>query len=67
VGHDHRNLHYADAAQPPWPALKIRLVTAYRGGPDVDLAVERGEVDGRMSSWTLLKTSVRIGFPAARW
>ena len=35
---------------------KFRLVTGYRGGPDVDLAVERGEVDGRMSSWTLLKT-----------
>src|SRR5581483_8895204 len=35
---------------------KIRIVTGYRGGPDVDLAVERGEVDGRMSSWTLLKT-----------
>src|SRR5262245_44297102 len=35
---------------------KFRLVTGYRGGPDVDLAVERGEVDGRMSSWTLLKS-----------
>jgi len=35
---------------------KFKLVTGYRGGPDVDLAVERGEVDGRMSSWTLLKT-----------
>jgi tripartite-type tricarboxylate transporter receptor subunit TctC len=36
--------------------MKIKVVTGYRGGPDVDLAVERGEVDGRMSSWTLLKT-----------
>src|SRR5262245_21306822 len=35
---------------------KFKLVTGYRGGPDVDLAVERGEVDGRMASWTLLKT-----------
>jgi tripartite-type tricarboxylate transporter receptor subunit TctC len=35
---------------------KFRIVTGYRGGPDVDLAVERGEVDARMSSWTLLKT-----------
>jgi tripartite-type tricarboxylate transporter receptor subunit TctC len=35
---------------------RFKLVTGYRGGPDVDLAVERGEVDGRMSSWTLLKT-----------
>jgi len=35
---------------------KFKVVTGYRGGPEVDLAVERGEVDGRMSSWTLLKT-----------
>jgi tripartite-type tricarboxylate transporter receptor subunit TctC len=35
---------------------KFKIVTGYRGGPDVDLAVERGEVDARMSSWTLLKT-----------
>jgi tripartite-type tricarboxylate transporter receptor subunit TctC len=35
---------------------RFKIVTGYRGGPDVDLAVERGEVDGRMSSWTLLKT-----------
>ena len=35
---------------------KFKIVTGYRGGPDVDLAVERGEVDGRMSSWTLLKS-----------
>jgi len=45
-GHDHRNLHYADAAQ-RLGRHKFRLVTGYRGGPDVDLAVERGEVDGR--------------------
>ncbi len=47
-------------------ATKFKLVTGYRGGPDVDLAVERGEVDGRMSSWTLLKTQraqwLRDGF-----
>jgi tripartite-type tricarboxylate transporter receptor subunit TctC len=35
---------------------RFKIVTGYRGGPDVDLAVERGEVDARMSSWTLLKT-----------
>lgn len=35
---------------------KFKVVVGYRGGPDVDLAVERGEVDGRMSSWSLLKT-----------
>jgi hypothetical protein len=45
---------------------RMKIVTGYRGGPDVDLAVERGEVDGRMSSWTLLKTQraqwLRDGF-----
>src|SRR5262245_33540307 len=35
---------------------KFKIVSGYRGGPDVDLAVERGEADGRMASWTLLKT-----------
>jgi tripartite-type tricarboxylate transporter receptor subunit TctC len=45
---------------------KFKIVTGYRGGPDVDLAVERGEVDARMSSWTLLKSQrggwLRDGF-----
>src|SRR5436305_5973974 len=40
---------------------KFKIVSGYRGGPDVDLAVERGEVDGRMASWTLMKTQ------RARW
>jgi len=35
---------------------RFKIVSGYRGGPDVDLAVERGEVDGRMASWTLMKT-----------
>src|SRR5258705_9201720 len=35
---------------------RFKILTGYRGGPDVDLAVERGEADGRMASWTLLKT-----------
>lgn len=35
---------------------KFKIVTGYRGGPDVDLAVDRGEVDARMASWTLLKS-----------
>jgi tripartite-type tricarboxylate transporter receptor subunit TctC len=34
---------------------KFKIVTGYRGGPEVDLAAERGEVDARMSSWSLLK------------
>jgi tripartite-type tricarboxylate transporter receptor subunit TctC len=33
---------------------KFKVVTGYRGGPDVDLAVERGEADSRTSSWSLL-------------
>jgi tripartite-type tricarboxylate transporter receptor subunit TctC len=35
---------------------KFKIVTGYRGAADVDLAVEQGEVDGRVSSWTALKT-----------
>jgi tripartite-type tricarboxylate transporter receptor subunit TctC len=33
---------------------KFKVVTGYRGGPDVDIAVERGEADSRTSSWSLL-------------
>lgn len=33
----------------------IKIVTGYRGGPDVDIAAERGEVDGRVASWGFLK------------
>ncbi|NQV56845.1 MAG: hypothetical protein HQ503_13380, partial [Rhodospirillales bacterium] len=36
---------------------KIKLVTGYPGGADVNLAIERGEVDGRCGySWTSLKS-----------
>jgi tripartite-type tricarboxylate transporter receptor subunit TctC len=31
---------------------KFRLVTGYRGGADINLAIERGEVDGRSNYWT---------------
>lgn len=36
---------------------KFKIVTGYRGASDVDLAVERGEVDARVSSWTAVKTT----------
>jgi tripartite-type tricarboxylate transporter receptor subunit TctC len=36
--------------------MKFKIVTGYRGGPDVDIAVERGEADSRTSSWSLLKS-----------
>jgi len=35
---------------------KFKIVTGYGGGPEVDLAVERGEAEGRVASWTFLKT-----------
>src|SRR5262249_31950825 len=35
---------------------KFKIVTGYRGGPDVDLAVQRGEGDAPMSSVTPLQT-----------
>ncbi len=35
---------------------KFRIVTGYPGGNDVDLAMERGEVQGRCGwSWTSVK------------
>jgi tripartite-type tricarboxylate transporter receptor subunit TctC len=35
---------------------KMRIVSGYPGGKDVDLAIERGEVDGRCSwSWSSIK------------
>jgi tripartite-type tricarboxylate transporter receptor subunit TctC len=36
---------------------KLRIVTGYPGGNDINLAMERGEVDGRCGwSWTSLKS-----------
>jgi tripartite-type tricarboxylate transporter receptor subunit TctC len=36
---------------------KFKVVIGYRGAAEVDLAVERSEVDGRVSSWPTLKYS----------
>lgn len=37
---------------------KFKIVGGYPGGPDIDLAMERGEVEGRVSiTWTSLKSS----------
>jgi tripartite-type tricarboxylate transporter receptor subunit TctC len=34
---------------------RFKVVTGYRGAAEVDLALESGEVDGRVSSWPTLK------------
>jgi tripartite-type tricarboxylate transporter receptor subunit TctC len=35
---------------------KIKIVSGYPSGPDIDFAIERGEVDGRAAStWTYIK------------
>ena len=40
--------------------LKMRLVTGYAGGNDVDFAMERGELDGRCGwSWSSVKSTRR--------
>lgn len=36
---------------------RIKLVGGYQGGNDVVLAIERGEVGGRVMSWSTLKAS----------
>ena len=38
-------------------ATKIKIVLGYRGGEDLNLAVERGEVMGRINSWSGLKSA----------
>ena len=55
VGPDQRDLHHPTLLN-ALADTRFKIVSGYRGGPDVDLAVERGEVDGRMASWTLIKT-----------
>ncbi len=35
----------------------FKIVTGYRGAADVDLAIERGEADARVASWTAVKTT----------
>ncbi|MGH8263042.1 MAG: Bug family tripartite tricarboxylate transporter substrate binding protein, partial [Steroidobacteraceae bacterium] len=35
--------------------MKFKVVTGYRGAAEVDLAIEGGEVEGRISSWVTLK------------
>ncbi len=34
---------------------KFKIVSGYRGASDVDLAIERGEADGRVSSWVAMQ------------
>jgi tripartite-type tricarboxylate transporter receptor subunit TctC len=46
---------------------KFRIVQGYRGGPEVDLAIERGELEGRLgTSWLFLNHDrpdwVKTGF-----
>ncbi len=36
---------------------RFKVVTGYRGAADVDLAIERGEADARVASWTAVKTT----------
>jgi tripartite-type tricarboxylate transporter receptor subunit TctC len=37
--------------------MRFKIITGYRGAADVDLAIERNEVDARVSSWTAVKTT----------
>ena len=37
--------------------LKLKNVTGYRGGSDMYLAMERGEIHGRIGSWASLKAT----------
>ena len=35
---------------------KFKVVVGYRASPEVDLAIERGEVQGKMWTWGALKS-----------
>jgi tripartite-type tricarboxylate transporter receptor subunit TctC len=50
--------HYYPAATNAIAGTKFRIVTGYPGGNDMNIAMERGEVDGRGSnSWAAWKTT----------
>jgi tripartite-type tricarboxylate transporter receptor subunit TctC len=36
---------------------KFRVVTGYQGGSEINLAMERGEIEGRQNSWSAWKTT----------
>jgi len=41
---------------------KMKIITGYPGGNDVNLAMERGEVDGRCGwSWSSVESPARFG------
>jgi tripartite-type tricarboxylate transporter receptor subunit TctC len=40
-----------------YAGTKFRMVTGYTGGNATDLAMERGEVDGRVVSWSSIKVT----------
>ena len=42
-------------------ATKFKIVSGYKGVKDINLAVERGEVDGQVSPWSTVKASFGIG------
>jgi tripartite-type tricarboxylate transporter receptor subunit TctC len=51
-------LHYVMAqVMNEFLGTKIRVVTGYKGGSDMSLAVERGEVDARVVAWSAIKTT----------
>ena len=40
-------------------ATKFKIVSGYKGVKDINLAVERGEVDGQVSPWSTVKSEFR--------
>ena len=40
-------------------ATKFKIVSGYKGVKDINLAVERGEVDGQVSPWSTVKSELR--------
>jgi tripartite-type tricarboxylate transporter receptor subunit TctC len=49
--------YYFPAMMNDLVGTKFKIVTGYRGGAGINLAMERREVDARSSSWSSLKTT----------
>ena len=46
---------------------KFKIVTGYTGGNQINLAMERGEVEGRNNSWSSWKATKRPGSRTRSW
>lgn len=52
------SIHYIlCAVLQEFTGAKLKMVTGYKTGTDIDLALERGEIEGRVKSWSSIKVT----------